>query len=379
MRVLLVNYEFKPQCGGAGIATYNLAKELYKQGVDVDLMFGWDYKFGVPDKIQGVQQNIISIKKKSIHESSPLGILQFVFRGVFLINHLTRQNKYDIIMFYFSIPTGVLKYGIHGRVPYVCSLRGIDVPSPRKDKYMWLRNMLESLNGRIIRNASSVTALSTELQAWFNSVYSNVPVNIIPNGITLDNYTVKREYHTEVVRFVTVSRLIDCKNIELSMYAMKEVHDIYPSIRLDIIGDGYLREHLQSVIDCENMNDYVSLLGYIESESIASMMRDYDVFILLTVADSFGQAFIEAMACGLPVICADVGGPKDIVIDGKTGIMTKANQKESVVEAIEKYIENPELAHIHGVNGYNRVKSMYTIERVAKAHIELFKEICQRT
>ena len=72
MRILLVNYEYKPQCGGAGLATYNLAKELNAMGHKVSLLIGWDKRFGKPELIQGIDTRIVYIKKKGILESSPI-------------------------------------------------------------------------------------------------------------------------------------------------------------------------------------------------------------------------------------------------------------------------------------------------------------------
>ena len=378
MKVLLVNYEFKPQCGGAGYATYNLAKELVRHSLNVDLLIGWDYSFGFPPDIPNVGYNVISLKKKSIHESSIIGVAKFVIEGLIRIHKLTRKNRYDVIMFFFSVPTGILKYGIYGNTPYICSLRGIDVPSSRKDKYRAVRNCLEYINSKIVRKADTVTALSSELSDWFNKVYPEIKVDVIPNGIDVRQYRKKNEYRKNVYRFVTVSRLIDCKNIELSMYAFKTVHEKYPEIELDIYGEGYLHDHLQGVIDKENMGDYVSLQGYKSQEEIIGLLSDYDVFYLLTVADSFGQVFIEAMACGLPVICADIGGPKDIVVDHKTGIMAKANDKESAEKAIMYYIEHPEIARDHGINGHERICNYFTIEYIAEMHIRLFEETVRK-
>lgn len=81
MNILLVNYEYKPQCGGAGFATYNLAKELGNQGHHVELIIGWDYRFGIPEHLSGVPMYVVKLRKKSVHESSPVGVLGFIIKG----------------------------------------------------------------------------------------------------------------------------------------------------------------------------------------------------------------------------------------------------------------------------------------------------------
>ena len=374
MKILLVNYEYKPQCGGAGFATYNLAKELYEQGHHVELLVGWDYRFGNPEILKDVPTYIVALKKKSVHESSPIGVLGFVIKGMPLISKLTKKNDYDIIQFFFSVPTGLLKYWIKRKVPYICSLRGIDVPSARKDKYAFLRNILNIVNKDIVSKAAAVTALSNELAGWFNNTYPEIPVQVIPNGLNYKLFVPKKQYSREIKKFVTVARLIRCKNIELSMQAFKKVHELYPDITLDIIGDGYLHAELNSPIRTEAMSGYICLKGYVDSSEIAVRLCEYDLFYLLTVADSFGQVFIEAMACGLPVICADIGGPKEIVVDDVTGIKVIPDDVDSAAEALKYAILHPDKMQMYGENGYQRVLSEYSIESVAKKHIDLYQK-----
>lgn len=377
MNILLVNYEYKPQCGGAGFATYNLAKELGRQGHHVELVIGWDYRFGVPEHLSGVPLYIVKLRKKSVHESSPVGVLGFVIKGMPLISKLTNKNDYDVVQFFFSIPTGMLKYGIRRKIPYICSLRGIDVPSTRKDKYAFLRNILNMVNRDIVRRAFAVTALSSELAGWFNNAYPDIPVQVIPNGLDHRLFVPKKHYSKNIKKFVTVARLIRCKNIELSMLAFKRVHEQYPDITLDIIGEGYLHEELNEVIRREGMSAFISLKGYIDSSEIAVKLCEYDVFYLLTVADSFGQVFIEAMACGLPVICADIGGPKEIVVDGVTGIKVIPDDVGSAEKALRCAIEHPDKMQVYGENGYQRVLDKYSIESVADRHIDLYQKVLE--
>ena len=234
MNILLINYEYKPQCGGAGFATYNLAKELNRQGHHVDLMIGWDDHFGQPELLDGSKTYVVKLRKKSVHESSPLGVLGFIIKGMPLIAKITKRNSYDVIQFFFSVPTGLLKYGIKNKIPYVCSLRGIDVPSARKDKYAFLRKILNLVNRDIVKNSSAVLALSNELAGWFHNAYTDIPVEVIPNGLDCTLFSRKEQCSEKIKKFVTVTRLIECKNIELSMRAFKKVHEMHPDITLDL-------------------------------------------------------------------------------------------------------------------------------------------------
>ena len=71
MKILLVNYEYKPQCGGAGLGTYNMARTFCSMGHKVSLLIGWDYTYGQPQIIEGMDTYVIKTKKKNIHQSTP--------------------------------------------------------------------------------------------------------------------------------------------------------------------------------------------------------------------------------------------------------------------------------------------------------------------
>ncbi len=184
MKILFVNYEYKPQCGGAGFAIYNLASELHRMGHTVHILAGWDDTYGKPECIQGVHTEFVKIRKKNIHQSTATGMLGFVCRGLWKIYRMTRDFPYDIVQFYFSVPTGLLKYGLCGKLPYVVSLRGMDVPGFHKDKYSLLTRIMKPLNRRIVKEADAVTVLSSEFKKYFQRFEAGVEPVIIPNGLS---------------------------------------------------------------------------------------------------------------------------------------------------------------------------------------------------
>lgn len=379
MKILLVNYEYKPQCGGAGLATYNLAKELCQLGHKVSLVIGWDHRFGEPEIIPGVDTHVISLKKKGMLESSPKGILQFLIKGYGTIFLLSRKEKYDIVQFFFSIPTGLLKFALKRNIPYICSLRGMDVPSKeRHDKFSNMIQKLEFLNRRIVNGASAITVLSSHQKECIQQVYPRLDVNVIPNGVSFEGIIPKESYSPRVRRFILTGRFIECKNIELTMHAFQKVHEQYPDILLDIYGDGYLKEHFENIIAEEHMSEYIHLKGYLEQKKLFELMPDYDVFILLTVGDSFGQVFTEAMACGLPVICANIGGPVDIVSDMETGLHVCPNDLQASIDAIIYMIENPKQTELFGKQGKLKAQKVFSMRGIAQRHLDLYSDCIEK-
>lgn len=377
MKILLVNYEYKPQCGGAGLGTYNMAKKFRQMGHEVELLIGWDYKFGKPEFINDVEMLIIKTKKKNIHQSTAIGLLKFVFAGLFRINQITRKKEFDIIQFYFSVPTGILKYGIHKKVPYIISLRGMDIPGFRKDKYKTLSWITKRINYKVVKSAVAVTSLSAAAGKYFMQFAPDIKLDIIPNAVEYEMYSVKENYSKQINKFVAVSRLTGFKNLDLMIKAFVDVHDRYPTISLDIYGEGRERLNLEQLIVNCHAESYIRLMGYANREKLVDVLPEYDVFSLMSIGDSFGIVFIEAMSVGLPVICARAGGPKEIVVEGVTGLFAKPDDLEDTIRLIEYCVENPKATAKMGQQGRKRVEEYFSVTSVAKQHIELY-ERCLR-
>lgn len=377
MKILLVNYEYKPQGGGAGLGTYNMAKAFQQMGHEVSLLVGWDYKFGQPEILNDIETHIIRMKKKNIHQSTALGLLKFVIEGLFKINQITRNKQFDIIQFYFSVPTGILKYGLHKKVPYVVSLRGMDIPGLHNDKYNMLSILTQRINYEVVKSAAAVTSLSIAAGKYFEEFAPDIKLDIIPNAVEYEMYQIKDSYSVQISKFVAVSRLTEVKKLDLMIKAFAKIHEKYPSVILDIYGEGREKDNLKKLIDTCHAGNYIRLKGYASREKLVCVLPEYDVFSLMSVGDSFGIAFIEAMSAGLPVICAKAGGPEEIVIDGETGILAIPDSLDDTVRVIKYCIENPNIMENMGRKARKRVEEYYSISGVAKQHIALY-ERCLR-
>ncbi|MEY2505506.1 MAG: hypothetical protein QOG27_1786, partial [Verrucomicrobiota bacterium] len=77
-------------------------------------------------------------------------------------------------------------------------------------------------------------------------------------------------------------------------------------------------------------------LGYLTGEALAKAYASADVFVFPSTTDTFGNVVIEAQASGLPVIVSDLGGPKELVEDGVSGIVTKALDANDFARAISR-------------------------------------------
>ncbi len=111
--------------------------------------------------------------------------------------------------------------------------------------------------------------------------------------------------------------------------------------------------------------DRVSFLG--EREDVPELMRALDVLLLPSTEEPFGRALIEAMALGVPVLATNVGGPTEIIEDGREGYLLPPGQPSAWAQAVRRIAERPDHGRELGVAGRRRVEQAFTTERHAAA------------
>jgi len=149
-----------------------------------------------------------------------------------------------------------------------------------------------------------------------------------------------RERHGagEGMLFLYVGRVSREKNLELLADAFIGLSGDRRPLHLVIVGDGPYRRELQ-----EKLKGYPAVFtGFLEGESLATAYASADVFVFPSTTDTFGNVVLEAQASGLPVIVSDGGGPKELMRDGITGIITPADSREELTNAMRSLLLDPE-------------------------------------
>jgi len=135
-----------------------------------------------------------------------------------------------------------------------------------------------------------------------------------------------------------VGRISREKGLELLAEAFRELVDNGAAIALAVIGDGPYREEMQAALV-----GYPALFtGYLAGEELQRGYASADIFVFPSATDTFGNVVLEAQASGLPVIVSDAGGPRELMIDGHTGIIFKAGNAIDLVAAIRSLIRDPQ-------------------------------------
>lgn len=139
---------------------------------------------------------------------------------------------------------------------------------------------------------------------------------------------------------VTVSRLVPWKRIEGLIELLRDL----PDARLAIVGDGPLRERLMTHSVDAGVSDRVIFVGSVPAEYVGAFLRAADVFVLNSTYEGLPHVILEAMVQGTPVVATDAGGTSEVVKDGETGLLVPCYDRSSLLSAMRRLFDNPQLA-----------------------------------
>ena len=139
-----------------------------------------------------------------------------------------------------------------------------------------------------------------------------------------------------------LGRIKQYKSVDHLIRAFALVHDAIPAARLVIVGDGDARPGLQRMAESLALTDAVTFTGYVDEREKVEQIRRCSVVVNPSAKEGWGLTVIEANACGVPVIAADVPGLRDSVVPGETGILFPYGDEAKIAEEILRVIGDPQ-------------------------------------
>ena len=172
----------------------------------------------------------------------------------------------------------------------------------------------------------------------------------------------------------TVSRLEKQKGIEYLLDAVKILIRKNYEISLVVVGMGKEENNLKEKVDREGIKEHVSFLGF--RRDVLSIIASFDLFVLSSLWEGFPNALLEAQSLGIPCVVTDVGGSREIVKDGETGIIVPSEDSFAIANAIMKLINDNELREKMGKEA-KKAKDIFTVEKMVSKTEALYKELIE--
>lgn len=260
---------------------------------------------------------------------------------------------------------GVL-IGIKGNIPLIVESHTLYI-SEYIDGAGWLRKIHVWMWKQMIRRANVVVSLSEgDSKEWMRI---NKNVCVIPNVVHLNNR--ERYSNCQEKSVIFVGRFSKQKDVDSLLTIWTYIFEKHPDWRLNIYGDGDLKDNYLPVIHRMNANINV----YEPTKDIIEKYYEHSILIMTSLYEPFGLVLPEAMSCGLPVVAFDCPyGPGEIITDGVDGFLIKNRDTVAFIDKVCLLIENGELRRQMGRNGV--VSSQrYRPDIIMPKWIELFKQL----
>lgn len=198
----------------------------------------------------------------------------------------------------------------------------------------------------------------------------------IPNGINLDNFSVKEHQSNKAVVIGMVGNVTSrLKNHELFIRTAGIL--VQEGYTFSIYGtlpssDDLYYAQLQRTVNDLGLKDSVQFKGHYDNPF--EIMKEIDILFHPTANESFGRIFIEAMAAGVPVIGVNQGGALEMIQDGVNGFLVNADAKQASVK-LKELAQSADLRNKMGRRGRLLVEQQYTVNRVGDQVIALYKKL----
>jgi glycosyltransferase involved in cell wall biosynthesis len=173
-------------------------------------------------------------------------------------------------------------------------------------------------------------------------------------------------------------RLVTYKGLPLLLRVWRELHAQHPNAQLWLVGAGGLDIHnceaaLKAFVVAHDLDAAVRFPGAVEN--VHEYLQASDLFVFPTENEAFGLSLVEAMACGLPVVSTRVGGIKDIIVPGTSGVLVQAGQPDELHAALDGLLRNSALAERLGQNARRWVLETCSSDAVIDRYLQLFDQL----
>ncbi len=290
------------------------------------------------------------------------------------VRRITREVKPDVVNAHYASGYGTLMVR-EGRTPLVLNVWGSDVYE-FPDASSFHRNLL----CRNLRRADAIVSTSEVMARRTAEVCPGLgKITVVPFGVDMQRFAPRARPTGEEVVIGTVKSLAPKYGIDTLIDAFKIVKDGSPkqTLRLRIVGGGAQRSELEQRVHRMGLGRFVDFVGTVPHTQVPAELNKLDVYVALsrTHSESFGVAVIEASACGLPVVVADVGGLPEVMERDVTGFIVPPNDPDAAANAIARLIGDGVLRTRMGDAGRAHVAAHYEWNACVDRALGLFRSL----
>lgn len=350
VRLLLLTKDFPPSIGGVQRYLYNIFRRL--PAADIMVLAsqhpnGAEFDYG-----------------------KPFSVMRLSRLTAWSLFSVMRRFEVDLVLCGHAHTLLLLVAWLYARaqgVPYGVFTYGNDFLAAQRRWYHCLFN-------RALRSADLVFAPSAYSRDQLVRLGpKKVKTIVVRPGVDSSRFRPMAHPRSHRPILLTVGRLVKRKGQDMVIRALPLVRAKFPAVRYIIVGQGAERLRLEKLAEQLGVRDCVTFAGPVDDGELPKYYNDCDVFVMPSreipeeaSVEAFGMVYLEASACGKPVIGGRSGGAEEAVVDGVTGLLVDPWNIEELAETINRLLSDEDFARDLGENGQRWVKKQMNWERAAQ-------------
>ncbi|MBE3604161.1 glycosyltransferase family 4 protein [bacterium] len=231
---------------------------------------------------------------------------------------------------------------------------------------------------RSLNRAAGLTALSRATRDYFARIARRArQAHIVFAGVDLAAAEAAHAYRSERPYILSAARIdLRQKALDLLIEAFALAVQEFPSVDLLIAGDGPDREKLAALVAARGLGARVAILGARPRAELWSLYKGARCFAMPSrMPEGLGLVFLEAMACGRPVIASASGGTPEIVYHGDNGLLVDRLEPDAWAGAIQTMLSDAAAREAMGRRGYAMVRERFSWRAVAERHLAAYNQV----
>ena len=318
MKILILNYEYPPLGGGAGVVSKYHAEGLANEEHKVTVLTTWfegEKELSEKDNLKIIK---LKSKRKQTFKSTPDEWLSWISLSKKFLKEYLQNNKFDYCFAHFALPGGEVAKYIHKKfnLPYAVISHGQDIPwfFPKQMfkyhlfTYFWIKS--------ICNNADKLILLTNDMKINADKFmkrkkHKNI---IIPNGCQTDTFLPDYSKKGKKFKILFIGRLVAQKDPFTFLKAILLLKEkIKDNFEVKILGDGPLKVKMENYVTENKLDNIIEFKGWVNKTQMLHEYQSAHLQIISSKAEAMSIAALESLSSGLYVISTPVSGNTDII------------------------------------------------------------------
>ena len=374
LRVLQALFFPPEQPGGVSSMVPYIQEHFTSLGWEMDL-------FSLPKRVRGKGSEDVLFKTFDWKQYAGLPVVDKymqTYKDYLWWTKLRLTKRYDVIHAHHPIaglamkqlfPDTPVTYTAHSSYERELILNGKIAEGGPEQAF------LTSLYGELEANVEKIITVSHSFKSYL-SAFLQKPENVqvIPNGFDQNRFR-PISHQNDIPQLITLCRLVPAKGLDILLKACAELKRRGHRFMLHIIGDGPIRQDLERMAVDLDIYEETIFYGYMLHPE--EFMPFFDIFVLPSRAEAFGNVFAEAALSNVALVGTAVGGIAEQIEHGENGLLVPVDDVEALTDALETMIIRPEYRKALAKRAWEKAQNVYSIDRVIAELEKIYYELAR--